>query len=217
MPLIFTKKADRTLKIIALSILLLGGSIAGATYYYGTPEYTRVGYAPEQPVPFSHKLHVGKLGMSCVYCHSNVEKSPHANVPSTQTCMSCHNQIKADSPLLAKVRESWQDGNPVEWERIHKLPDYAHFNHALHINRGVSCVSCHGQVNEMDVAYHAKPLSMSWCLECHRHPENYLRPRESVPDMEWKPPHGIRQIELGKDLKESWKINPSQSCQGCHR
>lgn len=196
----------------------MGAALAiGVVWYYFTPKYTRVGYSPEQPVLFSHELHAGKLGMSCLYCHTNIENSPHANVPSTQTCMSCHTQIKANSPLLSPVRESWSSGDPVAWKRIHKVPDYAYFNHALHINRGVGCVSCHGQVNEMKVVYEAKPLSMGWCLECHLKPENHVRPAEEALNMNWKPPSDKSQAEVGRQLIEQFQIKPGQNCQGCHR
>ncbi len=217
MPIIFSKGADVLLRRVVSVVILTVALGTAVVWYYFTPKYTRVGYAPEQPVPFSHEQHAGKLGMSCLYCHTNVERSPHANVPSTQTCMSCHTQIKANSPLLSPVRESWSSGEPVDWKRIHKVPDYAYFNHALHINRGVGCASCHGQVNEMKVVYHAEPLSMAWCLDCHRKPEAHLRPAEEALNMSWKPPSEKTQSEVGRQLIEQFHINPGQNCQGCHR
>ena len=142
---------------------------------------------PTQPVPFQHTIHVQQLGLDCRYCHSYVEVSSHSNVPNTQTCMNCHTQIKANSPKLQPVRDSWTSGKPVEWTRIHRLPDYVYFNHSAHVNRGVSCVSCHGQINEMNVVWEDKSLGMAWCLECHRAPENFLRPLSEITHLDWKP------------------------------
>src|SRR5580765_5441026 len=186
--MIFQPGADRLFRQILVGSVLFIGLLSAAAYCALRPEFTRVGYAPEQPVPFSHELHAGKLGMSCVYCHSNVERSPHATVPNSQTCMNCHQTSKPTSPLLSPVRESFAKGTPVELKRVHRLPDYAYFNHAQHVNRGVGCVSCHGQVNEMPVVTHEKPLSMTWCLSCHKHPEPNLRPLEEVTNMQWKAP-----------------------------
>ncbi len=217
MPTIFSPKIDKIFWQVVVSLGLAAVLWIGVSYYYFSPEYVRVGYQPEQPVPFSHKLHAGQLGMDCRYCHTKVEKSPHANVPATQTCMNCHLHIKKNSPLLAKVRESWKTGKSIRWKRVHRLPDYAYFNHAIHVNRGVSCVSCHGKINEMKVVYHAKPLSMGWCLECHRNPEKYIRPRDQVTNLDWQPPEGKTQIEIGTELKAKWKICPPENCQGCHR
>jgi hypothetical protein len=214
--MIFQPRADRLFRQILVGSTLVLCFFGAVAYCALRPEFTRVGYAPEQPVPFSHELHVGKLGMSCVYCHSNVERSPHATVPNTQTCMNCHQTIKANSPLLSKVRESYEKGVPVEWERVHRLPDYAYFNHAQHVNRGIGCVSCHGQVNEMPVIVHEKPLSMGWCLSCHRHPDSNLRPPGEATNMLWKPPQEGPQ-EFAQKMKQQLNVNPPQSCQGCHR
>ena len=170
---IFPQSANKLpLQIIVYLVVLSGVLTAGANYYM-TPKYTRVGYAPVQPVPYSHALHAGQLGLDCRYCHSNVEKSGVANLPTAQTCMNCHNQVKKDSPLLAVVRHSFETGESVPWVKIHQTPDYVYFNHAVHVNRGVSCWECHGQINEMEVVVHDKPLSMGFCLDCHRDPENY--------------------------------------------
>jgi hypothetical protein len=214
--MIFQPHANRLFWQILVGSVLAFGLLAVAAWCALRPEFTRVGYAPEQPVPFSHQLHVGKLGMSCVYCHSNVERSPHATVPDTQTCMNCHQTVKATSPLLSKVRESYEKGIPVEWKRVHRLPDYAFFNHAQHVNRGIGCVSCHGQVNEMPVVAHEKPLSMGWCLSCHRHPEPNLRPPGEAANMQWKPSQEASP-EFGQEMKKQLNVSPPQSCQGCHR
>ncbi len=161
------------LKLAVIGLVVVTG-LTAATWYYVTPKYTRVGYQPIQPVPFPHDLHVTQLGMDCRYCHSFVDVAAHSNLPNTQTCMACHTQVQKENPKLAPIRASWKTGQPVEWVQIHRTPDYVFYNHAAHVNRGISCASCHGEVNHMPVVYHAKPHSMAWCLECHRKPENFL-------------------------------------------
>ncbi len=192
--------------------------VAGIWYYF-TPKYTRVGYQPNQPVPFSHVIHVEQLGMDCRYCHSFVEVASHSNVPTTQTCVTCHGEgkVQYDNPKLTAVQESWKTGQPIEWNRIHQVPDYAYFNHAVHVNRGVSCYSCHGDVSAMEVVYQHEPQSMAWCLDCHRAPENHLRPPEEIFNMKWKPVAGETQREIGLKFKEEWAVNPPVTCGGCHR
>lgn len=188
-------------------------------WYYFTPKYTRVGYEPNQPVPFSHVIHVEQLGMDCRYCHSFVEVASHSNVPTTATCIGCHGEgkIKHDSPQLTAVVESWKTGNPIQWARIHQVPDYAYFNHAVHVNRGVSCYSCHGDVSAMPVVYQHEPQSMAWCLDCHRQPENHLRPPSEIYNMKWKPVAGESQRDIGLKFKQEWDVNPPVTCGGCHR
>lgn len=215
---LFPKSANRLPLQIIVYLFVLGGIVTAATTYYATPKYTRVGYAPVQPVPFNHALHNGQLGIDCRFCHSAVEESGHANVPTAQTCMNCHSAIKTQSPLLAPVRASYESGDPVEWVRVHEAPDYVYFNHAVHVNRGVSCVECHGQINEMDVVTHAKPLSMGFCLDCHRNPEERLRPISEITQLDWKHPDGeAGQLEQGTKFVHDWNVNPPQSCSGCHR
>lgn len=210
---IFSKKADEIPSRILLgTIIVLTATIAGIWYYF-SPEYTDVGYAPEQPVPYSHELHAGKLGLDCQYCHSNVAVSKQANIPPTQTCMNCHSQVKTQSEKLAKIRESWETGQPVEWVRVHNLPDYAYFNHAIHVNMGVGCETCHGRVDRMEVVVQKEPLSMSWCLDCHRNPEKYVRPVEEVTTMGYE---AENQLELGRKLVAKHNIHPPTYCQGCH-
>ncbi len=171
---------------IGIALIMMGSAVTAGLWYYFTPKYTRVGYQPSQPVPFSHKIHVEQHGMDCRYCHSYVEKSGHSNLPSTATCMNCHKHVKKDSPKLAPVRESWKTGKPIEWVNIHEVPDYAYFNHSVHVNRGVSCVKCHGRVDQMDVVYQAEPQSMSWCLDCHTAPEKNIRPMDEIFNFDWK-------------------------------
>ena len=212
---IFPKWTNSLPLKLAIGLLVIGiGIVAGASYYF-TQKYTRVGYEPLQPVPFSHSLHVQQLGMDCRYCHSFVEMAAHSNLPTTQSCMACHAQIRPTSPKLDAVRESLMTGRPVIWARIHQAPDYVYFNHAAHVSRGVSCFNCHGAVNEMETIYQAKSQSMSWCLECHRAPENFLRPPAEVFNMAWKPPGGTN--PAGAILKKLWKVNPPVTCGGCHR
>ncbi|MCS6913664.1 MAG: cytochrome c family protein, partial [Myxococcota bacterium] len=163
----------------AAAVLVLGG-IVFAFWYYGTPKHLDVGYQPPQPVPYSHQLHAGQLGLDCRYCHANVERSWVASVPPTQVCMGCHASIKKDSPYLAPVRQSWATGQPVPWIRIHKSPDYVYFDHSRHVSRGVGCVECHGRVDTMERVRQVEPLSMGWCLECHRDPAPRLRPVEFI-------------------------------------
>lgn len=202
---------------VVIALAVIGGAVTAGVWYYFTPKYTRVGYEPIQPVAFPHDLHVSQLGMDCRYCHSFVEVAAHSNVPNTQTCMNCHSQVQKENPKLQALRDSWTTGKPVEWVQIHKTPDYVYFNHSVHVNRGVSCFSCHGDVNHMPVVYQHEPHSMSWCLDCHRAPENHLRPREQVFNLDWKPGPNERQQDIGLKIKHEWNINPPENCAGCHR
>ncbi len=204
------------LKII-IALTCMGTMTAVGVTYYFTPKYTRVGYQPIQPVAFDHSLHVNQLGMDCRYCHQSVEVSAHSSVPSTQTCMTCHTQVKKESPKLEIVRQSWETGQSIPWVKIHKAPDYVYFNHAIHVNSGVSCYSCHGQINQMAVVWHDQPQSMGWCLECHRQPETKLRPKEEIYNLDWKAESSKAQREMGQRFVKDWNINPPESCAGCHR
>ena len=168
--------------------------------------------------PFSHAQHAGQLGLSCLYCHTGVEESSVAKIPPTQTCMNCHQAIKADSPQARGWSgRAWTSGKPIPWVRVHQTPDYVYFNHAVHVRRGVGCVSCHGKVNEMPVVVHDKPLSMGWCLDCHRDPENHLRPPAEVTNFAWQPPEGRSQRDFGLFLKDESRIHAPEQCAGCHR
>jgi len=216
---IFPKSANALPLQILIFLGILGGVATAGINYYATPKYTRVGYQPVQPVPFEHSLHAGQLGIDCRYCHAGVEKSGTSSVPAAQTCMNCHSTIKTQSPLLEVVRQSYQTGDPVPWVKIHAVPDYVYFNHSVHVNRGVSCVECHGKVNEMKVVHQDQPHSMSWCLDCHRNPAARIRLPEDVYNLDSK-----RVIDQGPDgaknaqaLVDHWKLMPPTSCSGCHR
>ena len=214
---IFPKSANKLpLQIIVYLVVLSGIVTAGANYYM-TPKYTRVGYAPVQPVPYSHALHAGQLGIDCRYCHSNIEKSGVANLPTAQTCMNCHNQVKKDSPLLAVVRHSYETGEAVPWVKIHQVPDYAYFNHSIHVNRGVSCVECHGKINEMEVVAHAKPLSMGFCLDCHRDPATRMRAKADIFNLDSETIATQSGLEAAHKFLTDRNVKPPQSCSGCHR
>ena len=201
--------------LIAVPLVVIA-LVAGVTYY-ATPKYASVGYQPIQPVAFDHSLHAGQLGIDCRYCHTYVEQSEHSNIPGANTCMNCHSQIKADSPALAPVRDSYESGMPLHWIKVHRTPDYVYFNHSVHVNRGISCVECHGQVNEMEVIYQSKSLTMLFCLDCHRNPENYIRPLAEVYNLDWEAGSVLAQKEMGKKFVHDWKVTPPQSCSGCHR
>ena len=219
---IFPKWTNRLPLQIIVGAVLVGSAVTAGVWYYFTPKYTRVGYQPVQPVAFSHAIHVDQVGLDCRYCHSAVEKSWYSNVPSSSTCMNCHNQVLKDSPKLELVRESAATGKPIPWVQIHKVPDYVYFNHSVHVNRGVSCVECHGQINQMDEVAQSKPLSMSYCLSCHRDPAARLRPPEKITDLNWKwndDPKLAAQLQRthGQEFVNNWKVESLQNCSACHR
>jgi hypothetical protein len=206
---------DVTVKVGGI-LAVLGGAYVVALLYYGIhPQAMDIGYEPVQPVPYSHRLHAGDLGIDCRYCHNTVEESAFASLPPTQTCMGCHRDIFPQSERLTPVRESYATGMPIPWVRVHDLPDFVYFNHSAHVRRGVGCVECHGRVDKMDRVYQAKALSMAWCLSCHRHPEAHLRPLEAITDMAWAP--GPDREALGAKLREAYDIHPPTDCSTCHR
>jgi len=204
------------LKVVVCGLVFCGVTTAGVAYYF-TPKFTRVGYQPGQPAAFSHALHVGQIGMDCRFCHAFVEVASHADMPSTQVCMSCHTQITPDSPKLEAVRESWKSGRPLDWVRVNQVPDYAYFNHAAHVRRGVTCQSCHGPVPNMEALYQDQPQSMAWCLDCHRAPENHLRPPGAVFDIRWAPGSGAADFMAGQKVRRTQESAPPLSCGACHR
>jgi hypothetical protein len=212
---IFSDRANRVPIYLAGGLAVVAVVLPLFVWYYFSPEYTDVGYQPTQPVPYSHKLHVGELGLDCRYCHAGVEVAAVASVPPTQVCMNCHQIVKRDSPLLEPIRNSFATGRPMNWVRVHKLPDYAFFDHSVHIRVGVGCSSCHGDISAMEVVQQAKPLSMSWCLDCHRNPDPYLRPADQIYDTTWEAPED--QLAFAAQVKESRGIAPPEDCSACHR
>ncbi|MEX0845684.1 MAG: cytochrome c3 family protein [Balneolaceae bacterium] len=211
---IFPKWTNQVPPKILIGLIVLLNALIFGVWYFFSPEYTDVGYAPEQPVPYSHKIHVDQLGLDCQYCHTSVFDSKTANIPATQTCMNCHNQVQTTNPEnLDLVLESWESGAAIEWIRVHNLADYAYFNHSAHVSVGVGCESCHGRVDKMEVVYQAEPLSMGWCLDCHREPEKYIRPVDEVTTMGYEIEN---QLEFGKELVDKQNIHAPTYCQGCH-
>ena len=186
MPQIFPRSSNSLSRLSILSGVMALPTLFGFGFLFNMTYSAEVHLPKTQPVQFSHKHHVGDDGIDCRYCHTSVDKSDSAGMPSTYTCMSCHSQLWNDSPELAKVREAFRTGQPIEWARVHDLPDFVYFNHSIHAKKGVSCVSCHGRVDEIPLMYKENTLTMEWCLRCHRNPENNLRPREYVYDMAWR-------------------------------
>lgn len=176
---------------------------------------TGVGVARLQPVPFSHKHHISDVGIDCRYCHTSVEESAFAGVPATQICMNCHSQIWADSAMLEPVRASARAGTSLEWTRVHNLPGFVYFDHSIHVKKGVGCATCHGRVDGMPLMRRENSLYMEWCLECHREPERFVRPREFVFSMDWQPPED--RLSLGRKLVDEYRIKKLTSCSVCHR
>lgn len=212
---IFPEKANRVPLYLLAAIVVGGGLITLFVWYYFSPEYTDVGYQPEQPVAYSHALHVGELGLDCRYCHAGVEISPVASVPPTSVCMNCHQLVGRDLASLEPLRQSAASGRPLRWVRVHDLPEYAYFDHSRHIVAGVGCSSCHGDVAAMEVVHQVEPLSMAWCLECHRDPAMHLRAADEITDTAWVPPADQR--ERAAAFIEERGIAPPVACTGCHR
>ena len=212
---IFPRWTNKTPVYAAAALIFLTLSLSSLIAYYASPRFTDVGYRPNQPVAYSHKLHAGDLGMDCRYCHSFVEMAAHANVPPTQTCMNCHSIVGTDNDKLLPVRESWALTQPIDWIRVHKNPDYAYFDHSIHLYAGVGCVTCHGNIAQMIVVGQSEPLNMGWCLSCHRHPDPHLRPQSALTDMQWQPDQN--HAEFVQTLKNTKQISPPVDCSTCHR
>ena len=212
---VFPRWVNKVPVFILLFVVVTVFFVIYLFYYWFSPKHLEVGYEPEQPIPYSHRLHVGELGLDCRYCHSQVENQGHSNIPSSEICMNCHSQIKTDSPYIKKIKESYESGVPIEWVKVHMLPDYAYFNHSRHVNSGVSCVSCHGRVDQMEVVRQVEPLSMAWCLECHRNPAPHIRPKDQVTNLGWQ--SEIDPVELSRALVKEYGIKPREDCSTCHR
>ena len=215
---IFRPAADTILKVALASLATLPVLLVGSAYaIMRSPYVTGQDVVREQPVPFSHQHHAGDLGIDCRYCHTSVEKARFAGIPPTDTCMTCHSQIWTQSAMLAPVRESLATGRPLAWRRVHSLPDYVYFDHAIHVAKGVGCSTCHGRVDRMPLVRQSAPLTMGWCLDCHRDPAKNLRPRDKIFDMSWTPPpdqHARGQALMGR---YHVKTDGLTDCSTCHR
>lgn len=217
---VFAPRANTLVKVsfvgAALGLLAI---IAIWMFFTRSPFVRQVGLenAPEQPVQFSHQLHAGQ-GIQCQYCHNGVGESAYANVPATETCMTCHSQIKTGSALLQPVRDSWESGLPIKWNKVHDVPEFVYFNHSVHVNNGVGCSSCHGNVAQIAYPmYKVEPMYMAWCLNCHRHPEQFVRPQSEIYNTAWEPP--ANQLQVGAQLVEEYGIKKDNltNCAICHR
>lgn len=223
-PFVFPKWANYLLPGIIVGVIGMSFYVPTVVALGFSPKTTAAGYSPIQPVPYSHALHAGQLGIDCRYCHNTVERTAFASIPPTQTCMNCHSMIRTTSAKLLPIRQSWATGKPVEWIKIHNLPQYVYFDHSAHVNHGVGCIECHGRIDHMERVYQVKPLSMGWCLDCHRDPGPHLRPKEvAVTNMDWKPPSDPDQAAalaaqlVGPDGYAIHSKAYMQSCSTCHR
>ena len=216
MPQIFHRSANTISRVTIFGFVLFVGALIGVMYQIDrSPWVTEAHVAREQPLQFSHERHVAGNGIDCRYCHTSVEESSFAGIPPTKTCMNCHSQIFSNSPFLEPVRESFRTGRSIQWTRVHDLPDFVYFNHSIHVNKGVGCTTCHGQVDRMPLMWQDKSLQMEWCIDCHRRPEQYVRPREAVFSVDYTPPPD--QLELGRRLVAQYQIQKLTSCSTCHR
>ncbi len=197
---------------IAIIVIVIAVRTASESDYV-----TGVNFAVDQPVEFSHEHHVAGLGIDCRYCHTSVEDSPFAGIPPTETCMTCHSQIWSDAPMLQPVRTSWETGQPLRWNRVHDLPDFAFFDHSIHIARGVGCVTCHGRVDQMPLMWKSQTLFMQWCLDCHRDPYPHIRPREAVFDMNWTPADNPEAQVALQAAHANIRTEGLTNCSACHR
>jgi len=218
MPQLFHPATNTIFRAVPVGVLLLA-IFGGWAWYHLVKSQWNAGVkgVHAQPVPFSHQHHVAGLGLDCRYCHTAAAESRFAGIPPTKTCMTCHSQIWRDTPLLEPVRNSWYTDRPLHWNRVHDLPDYVYFNHAIHVNGGIGCTTCHGPVNQMPLTYRGASLQMRWCLDCHRHVEQYLRPRNQVFNPDYQPP--ANQLQLGTQLTAQYHIDKDaiQRCSTCHR
>lgn len=214
---VFHRSVNWVAKLSILLLLALASLCLAILLNINRLDYvSHVGLAKDQPVPFSHKHHVTGMGIDCRYCHTSVEESAFAGIPPVETCMTCHSLVWTEAPLLEPVRTAWRDEVPLQWTRIHDLPDFVYFRHDIHVAKGVGCTSCHGPVDQMPLMYKENTLNMEWCLECHREPERQIRPRDQVFDVTWSPP--ADQERAGARLVEEYDVQVSQltDCSVCH-
>ena len=215
---IFPQWTNLALPVIAVVGMTAPLYVVILVAYGFSPQATDVGYRPQQPIPFSHRLHAGELGIDCRYCHNTVEYTPHAAIPPTQTCMNCHSQIHPKSEKLTPLFESYRTGMPIQWVRVHDLPQYSYFDHSAHVTRGVSCVECHGRIDTMETVFQHEPLNMGWCLECHRNPDPHIRNPDLVTQLDWGLDIALRDLlETSAEWRVFNSLNPSQDCSTCHR
>src|SRR5690606_13309785 len=217
--MVFPKWTNKLPLVLLVSVVSLVCFAVFAFSYWGSPKHYIVGYQPVQPIAFSHELHAGQMALDCRYCHFNVEKGRHAGVPPTETCLNCHNLVKSGSKTgtaeIQKIHDAHEAGVPIEWVRIHKLPDYAYFDHSAHVNKGVSCVDCHGRVDQMTEVRAEQTLSMSCGRDCHSAPAPHIRDRSKVTDLAWKPDGDA--AELGREFMKMYNVQPRTDCSACHR
>lgn len=218
MPSLFPEWSNTAIRAALLALVATIVAVPTALMIYmRTPDAWAVGLPPDQPIEFDHRHHVRDDGIDCLYCHRGAEVSDVAQVPPTSTCMGCHNQVWNESPLIEPVRRSWFTGAPIPWNRVHDLPDHVYFNHAIHVNKGIGCVTCHGRVDQMARVYKVAAMNMAWCLECHRSPEPHLRPLDRITDMEWTPPFGEEGARLREELARRYGVRRLTNCTTCHR
>jgi hypothetical protein len=216
MPMYFRPWANTVLRLALLACAAFAAfAIWAGAMIVQSPHETRQDVPREQPVPFSHEHHAGGLGIDCRYCHETVETSKFAGIPATKVCMNCHSQMWAVAPALEPVRESYRTGKSIQWTRVHDLPEFVYFDHSIHVHEGIGCSECHGRVDKMPLTWQAQPLTMAWCLDCHRNPEMHVRPRDRVFDMEYEKPSD--QAALGSRLVREYQIQRLTSCSTCHR
>lgn len=199
------------------AVFLVAGAVLIAGVIVRSPYATEVGVVRVQPVPFSHQHHVGDVGIDCRYCHQSVETSAFAGMPTTDVCLDCHSHLWRDSPMLEPVRASWRTGEPLYWSRVHDLPDYAYFHHGIHVSKGIGCEECHGRVDQMPLMYREETLHMEWCLDCHRHPEEHIRPPDAVVQMGWQPDEHAADGPVAAELMDALNIQRKTNCSVCHR
>ena len=213
---IFNRSANTLAKVSILGILLLVGGLVGLAILLGrSPYVTRAQEYIEQPIQFSHLHHAGDDGIDCRYCHTSVETSAFAGIPPTKTCMNCHSQLWSEAPILEPVRSSFREDTPLRWIRVHDLPDFVYFNHSIHVKKGMGCETCHGRIDKMPLTLQQNTLQMEWCLDCHRNPGQYVRPRNEVFTMGYRPAEP--QATMGPRLIKEYDINTNTNCSTCHR
>jgi hypothetical protein len=216
MPQVFHRSTNTLARLSIYGAVFMVAALGWTIYVIAkSPYLTEVNVAKDQPVPFSHRHHAGELGIDCRYCHTSVEESSFAGLPPTTTCMTCHSQIWANAPLLEPVRASYREDRSLEWVRVNAVPEFVYFDHSIHVNKGVGCTTCHGPIAEMTLTWRANTMQMSWCLGCHREPERFVQPRETVFDPRYQRP--ADSLALGRKLVQEYKVQALENCSTCHR